>query len=70
MPTPVEEKTVEPVPTVYQSEVLRVVATSQQRKGDYYIMPILGFLRHLDYHMISLLRETNLVMNRGSWGNS
>ena len=38
-----EEKTEETKPTVFQSEVHRVVATTQQRKGDYYIMPVVGF---------------------------
>jgi hypothetical protein len=36
------EPEVEATPVVYASEVQRVVPTTQQRKGDYYIMPVLG----------------------------
>ena len=32
----------EATPVVYASDVQRVVPTTQQRKGDYYIMPVLG----------------------------
>jgi hypothetical protein len=32
----------EPEPVVFTSEVRRVVPTTQQRKGDYYIMPMIG----------------------------
>ena len=42
LPIP-EEPITEDVPTVYQSEVVRVAPTTQQRKGDYYLMPIIGF---------------------------
>ena len=42
LPVPVEEETTGADSTVYQSEVNRVVATSQQRKGDYYLMPFVG----------------------------
>ena len=38
LPIP-EEPIAEEVPTVYQSKVLRVAPTTQQRKGDYYLMP-------------------------------
>ena len=41
LPIP-EEPIAEEVPTVYQSEVVRVAPTTQQRKGDYYFMPLLG----------------------------
>jgi hypothetical protein len=37
-----EEEEKEPAPVVFTSEVRRVVPTTQQRKGDYYIMPVLG----------------------------
>ena len=71
LPTPVEEKTVEPVSTVYQSEVTHVVATSQQRKGDYYLMPILGFCiqSRLSYDFTF---EGNKFGDdlEGSWGNA
>jgi opacity protein-like surface antigen len=39
---PVEEPE-QQVPTVYESEVSRVAPTTQQRKGDYYLMPFVGF---------------------------
>ena len=42
LPLPVEETEPE-LPTVYKSEVHRVVPTTQQRKGDYYLMPLVGF---------------------------
>ena len=43
-PLPIPEDPItEEVPTVYKSEVVRVVPTTQQRKGDYYLMPIIGF---------------------------
>jgi hypothetical protein len=32
----------EPEPVVFTSEVRRVVPTTQQRKGDYYVMPMIG----------------------------
>lgn len=41
-PLPVEDPEPE-LPTVYKSEVSRVVPTTQQRKGDYYLMPLVGF---------------------------
>jgi opacity protein-like surface antigen len=59
---PEEEK-----PTVFQSEVNRVVATTQQRKGDYYLMPIWGF---------AVATKTTFSQNSlddeldGQWGNS
>jgi hypothetical protein len=37
-----ELKEEEPEPVVFTSEVRRVVPTTQQRKGDYYIMPMIG----------------------------
>ena len=42
LPMPQEESEPEPS-TVYKSEVSRVVPTTQQRKGDYYLMPLVGF---------------------------
>jgi hypothetical protein len=38
----IEETEEESEPVVYASDVKRVVPTTQQRKGDYYIMPIVG----------------------------
>jgi opacity protein-like surface antigen len=66
LPIP-EEEPVEEVSTVYQSEVVRVVPTTQQRKGDYYIMPLVGF---------AVSTTTNFSQNNldddleGKWGNS
>jgi len=42
LPMPQEEPE-EELPTIYKSEVSRVVPTTQQRKGDYYLMPLIGF---------------------------
>jgi opacity protein-like surface antigen len=66
-----EEPITEEVPTVYQSEVVRVAPTTQQRKGDYYFMPIIGFSftsitnYNFDYSGSSLEDDLD-----GSWGNS
>jgi opacity protein-like surface antigen len=62
-----EKKTEEPKPTVFQSEVNRVVATTQQRKGDYYLMPIWGLAvaTNTTYSSDSLDDELD-----GEWGNS
>ena len=38
-----EAENTEEEPTVFSSEVSRVAPTNQQRKGDYYFMPLLGF---------------------------
>lgn len=67
LPVPIEEETAGTAPTVYQSEVNRVVATTQQRKGDYYLMPFVG-----------LAVATNTTFSQddlddeleGKWGNS
>ncbi len=66
MPLP-EEPVEESKPTVFASEVNRVVATTQQKKGDYYLMPILGFAvsTHTTYAKDSF--DDNL---EGKWGNS
>ena len=70
LPIP-EEPITEDVPTVYQSEVVRVAPTTQQRKGDYYLMPIIGFSftsitnYNFDYSGSSLEDDLD-----GSWGNS
>jgi opacity protein-like surface antigen len=42
LPIPQGNTSEEKNSTVYQSEVNRVVATTQQRKGDYYLMPFVG----------------------------
>jgi len=54
-------------PIVLSSQVNRVVATTQQRKGDYYLMPSIGF---------ALATNTTFSENQlddeleGKWGNS
>ena len=54
-------------PTVLSSQVNRVVATTQQRKGDYYLMPSVGF---------AVATNTTFSENElddeleGEWGNS
>ncbi len=66
LPIP-EEPITEESPTVYQSEVVRVVPTTQQRKGDYYLMPLVGF---------AVATSTNFSQDNldddldGEWGNS
>jgi opacity protein-like surface antigen len=66
LPLPVEETETE-LPTVYKSEVHRVVPTTQQRKGDYYLMPLIGF---------AISSSTNFSQDNlndeldGEWGNS
>ena len=68
---PEEEPIAEDVPTVYQSEVVRVVPTTQQRKGDYYLMPVLGF--SLSSYIAYEFNEggTNFSDDLdGDWGNS
>jgi opacity protein-like surface antigen len=62
-----EKEPEKPKPTVFQSEVNRVVATTQQRKGDYYLMPIWGLAvaTNTTYASDSLDDELE-----GRWGNS
>jgi opacity protein-like surface antigen len=67
LPVPVEGEIDGVESIVYQSEVNRVVATTQQRKGDYYLMPFIG-----------LAVATNTTFSQedlddeleGKWGNS
>ena len=42
LPEPEEEEAEKAQPLVFASEVKRVVPTTQQRKGDYFIMPMFG----------------------------
>jgi len=68
LPLPLPENTTEETtPTVFTSEVNRVVATTQQRKGDYYLMPIWGLAvaTNTTYASDSLDDELD-----GRWGNS
>ena len=67
LPVPVEEKTTGAVSTVYQSEVNRVVATTQQRKGDYYLMPFVGLAAASDTTFTESELDDTL---EGNWGNS
>ena len=54
-------------PTVYESDVSRVMPTTQQRKGDYYLMPFIGF---------AVATKTSFTVDQlddeldGEWGNS
>lgn len=66
LPIP-EEEPVEEVPRVYQSEVVRVVPTTQQRKGDYYIMPLVGFAVATTTTFSEHEYNDDL---EGKWGNS
>ena len=66
-----EEPITEEVPTVYKSEVVRVAPTTQQRKGDYYLMPVLGF--SLSSYIAYEFNDggTNFSDDLdGGWGNS
>jgi len=71
-PLPIPEDPItEEVPTVYQSEVVRVVPTTQQRKGDYYLMPVLGF--SLSSYIAYEFNEGGTAFSDdldGGWGNS
>jgi len=66
LPMPVEDPEPE-LPTVYKSVVSRVAPTTQQRKGDYYLMPLIGF---------AISSSTNFSQDNlndgldGEWGNS
>jgi len=71
-PLPVPEKeTVEQEPVLFQSEVSRVVPTTQQHKGDYYFMPKLGISAAssvsvmYDDHGVNMFDDAD-----GKWGNS
>ena len=70
LPIP-EEPITEEVPTVYQSEVVRVAPTTQQRKCDYYLMPVLGF--SLSSYIAYEFNEGGTAFSDdldGGWGNS
>ncbi len=62
-----KEREQEAQPVVFQSEVQRVVPTTQQRKGDYYLMPVVG---------LAMATQTTFSENAlddeldGKWGNS
>jgi opacity protein-like surface antigen len=71
-PLPIPEEPIkEEMPTVYQSEVVRVAPTTQQRKGDYYLMPVLGF--SLSSYIAYEFNEGGTAFSDdldGGWGNS
>ena len=61
----------EQVPRVYESEVTRVAPTTQQRKGDYYLMPFAGFSLS-SYIAYEFSEGGNSFSDDldGKWGNS
>jgi len=68
LPLPLPENTTEDTkPTVFTSEVNRVVATTQQRKGDYYLMPTIGFAVATNTTFSEDQLDDELD---GKWGNS
>jgi opacity protein-like surface antigen len=66
LPLPVDDPEPE-LPTVYQSEVSHVAPTTQQRKGDYYLMPLVGFALATKTSFQKDLLDDELD---GEWGNS
>ena len=71
-PLPMPEEESEPESsTVYQSEVSRVAPTTQQSKGDYYLMPFIGFAFNSST-IYSFVSESNVFEDKlsGDWGNS
>ena len=70
LPMPQEEPEDE-LPTIYKSEVSRVVPTTQQRKGDYYLMPLIGF-SFTSYIAYDFEEEGNTFDDEldGEFGNS
>ena len=74
LPLPVEEP-VEQESVQFKSEVSRVVATTQQRKGDYYFMPVLGFSIASNLKVDYLGVQGSSIISAkddldGGWGNS
>lgn len=63
----VEEPEEESEPVVFASQVSRVTPTTQQRKGDYYIMPILGLVFSGETKYSDQGRDYTL---EGDFGNS
>jgi opacity protein-like surface antigen len=66
LPSP-EEEMQDTKPTVLSSQVNRVVATTQQRKGDYYLMPSVGFAVATNTTFSENALDDEL---EGEWGNS
>ena len=70
LPLPVEDPEPE-LPTVYKSEVSRVAPTTQQRKGDYYLMPFIGFSFNSSTTYSFATDSNNFEDDlSGDWGNS
>ena len=70
LPLPVEDPAPK-APTVYQSQVSRVASTTQQRKGDYYLMPVLGI--SLSSYIAYEFNQGGTTFSDdldGGWGNS
>jgi opacity protein-like surface antigen len=62
-----EEDSQDTKPIVLSSQVNRVVATTQQRKGDYYLMPSIGFAVATNTTFSEAQLDDEL---EGEWGNS
>jgi opacity protein-like surface antigen len=70
LPLPVEDPSLE-LPMVYQSQVTHVAPTTQQKKGDYYLMPMLGF--SLSSYIAYEFNQGGTTFSDdldGGWGNS
>jgi opacity protein-like surface antigen len=70
LPLPVEDPSPE-LPMVYQSQVTHVAPTTQQKKGDYYLMPMLGF--SLSSYIAYEFNQGGTTFSDdldGGWGNS
>ena len=65
------EKPEKQMPTVYESKVSRVAPTTQQSKGDYYLMPFVGFSfsSYIAYEFTEGGNSFSDDLN-GRWGNS
>jgi opacity protein-like surface antigen len=71
-PLPIPEEPIEEgAPTVYQSEVVHVAPTTQQHKGDYYLMPFIGFSFNSSTTYSFATDSNNFEDDlSGDWGNS
>ena len=68
-----EAEITEEEPTVFSSEVSRVAPTNQQRKGDYYFMPLIGIVASSS--VSASYKDASLGIDlddslEGGWGNS
>jgi hypothetical protein len=62
----VEEPEEESKPVVFASQVSRVTPTTQQRKGDYYIMPSFGIIFGTNTKFVDGLKNHSLDSNLGN----